>query len=473
MGPLTAVWHWVDDRTGFFKPLSQAAQHPVPAETADLKKGGWMYLFGVGVLTAFIVQVVTGVALATLYIPSTASAYDSLKFITDTATLGSVLRGMHYFGASAMVLFVGLHMIRTYLTGSFKFPRELNWLSGVVLLLLTLGMAFTGQLLRWDDNGVWSLVIAIEQVGRIPIAGQWIGRFLLAGKTVGGATLSRFFAYHVFVIPALIFAVVGLHLYLILHNGISEPPKAGDPVDPKTYRARYHHLVERHGKPYFPDAAWHEIGFGILMIVVILLLAIFIGPPKLTAVPNPAGIDVYPKPDWYFLWYYAALALLKPGFERYFMVLGPLVVFLLFFLVPFISNAGERSPIRRPWAPAIAIGVVLLVGSLWRYGAIAPWTPRFDAKPLTAQQVGASSGPIFNGAQDLYNKGCEYCHGIKGQGGIRGPDLTHIANRLPVSDITSTIATGRGNMPAYINNISPQEMQDIVAFLESMKTTPR
>ncbi len=463
---LKAVGLWIDDRSGISKLVGPALRHPVPPETASLKKG-WMYLFGVGTLVAFILQVVTGIALATLYVPSTASAYDSLQFITDKATLGSVLRGMHFFGASAMVLFIGLHMMRTYLTGSFKFPRELNWLSGVVLLMLTLAMAFTGQLLRWDDNGVWSLVVAIEQVGRLPLLGEPIGRFLLAGKTVGATTLSRFFAYHVFFIPALIFALLGFHLYLVLHNGISEPPKAGDPVDPKTYRARYKHLVERHGKPYFPDAAWHEIGFALLMVVAIMLLAIIVGPPRLSNPPDPAAINAFPKPDWYFLWYFALLALLKPAYENYVIIIGPLVVFLLFFLVPFIANKGERSPLRRPWAPAIAILVVLIFGSLWRYGVIAPWTPHFDAKPLDARQIGATSGPVFDGAQLFYNKGCEYCHAIDGDGGIRGPDLTHIADRVPVPNMIAVIASGRGNMPAYVNNMTPQEMDNIIAFLAS------
>ena len=470
MRPLKAIWLWFDERTGFSKPVGEALRHPVPAETAELKKKGWMYLFGVGALTAFILQVVTGVALATLYIPSTANAYDSLRYISDNATLGSVLRGMHYFGASAMVLFVGLHMMRPFITGSYKFPREMNWLSGVVLLILTMAMAFTGQLLRWDSNGVWSLVIAIEQAGRVPIVGEWIGRFLLAGKTVGGATLSRFFAYHVFAIPALIFALLGLHLYLILHNGISEPPKSGEKVDPKTYRQHYHELVEKDGKPYFPDAAWHEIGFGLLVVVAILLLAIIFGAPKLTTPPNPTEINVYPKPDWYLLWYYALLALLKPSAEDWFIVLAPLIAFALLFLVPFFSNSGDRSPIRRPWAPAISIFVIVMIGALWRYGAVAPWTPRFQSQPLSAQQVGAASGPVFNGAQLFYDKGCEFCHTVHGQGGIRGPNLTDVADRLPVNTITEIIAKGQGNMPAYVNNMSPQDMQDIIAFLEAQKS---
>jgi ubiquinol-cytochrome c reductase cytochrome b subunit len=186
--------------------------------------------------------------------------------------------------------------------------------------------------------------------------------------------------------------------------------------------------------------------------------------------PNPAEIDVFPKPDWYFLWYFALLALLKPNVETYFIVLGPAFVFLLFFAVPFIANKGERSPLRRPWAPAIAVGVVIMIGALWRYGAIAPWTPHFDAQPLNAQQSGATSGPVLEGAQFFYSKGCEYCHTVHGQGGVRGPDLTHVADRLPVTQITAIIASGRGNMPAYVNNLTPDEMQAIVAFLEAQKT---
>ncbi len=466
---LLAVWGWFDERTGIGNLIAPALRHPVPPESASLRRG-WMYLFGIATLASFINQVITGIALATLYVPSTANAYDSLDFITNHATLGSVLRGMHYWGASAMILFVGIHMIRVFLTGSFKFPREVNWMSGVLLLILTVAMGFTGQILRWDQNGVWSIFIAVEQAGRFPLVGAWIGRFLLGGNTVSAATLSRFFAYHVFFIPGLIFAVVGFHLYLVEHNGISELPRIGRPVDKRSYRAWYRQFVEEHGVPYFPDAAWHEIAFAVLLIIAVLLIAIFVGPPPLLAPPDPANVIASPRPDWYLLWYFALLALLRPAFENYFIILAPLFGFGLLFLMPLLPQTIERSPLRRPWAPAIVILVVVGIGGFWHYGSSSPWAPRFDAHPLSMQQIGVSSGPVADGAALFYNAGCEYCHTVDGQGGQRGPDLTHVAERMSSGQIAAWIADGGGNMPAFVNSLTPVQVQDLIAFLESQSS---
>jgi ubiquinol-cytochrome c reductase cytochrome b subunit len=468
---LMALWLWFDERTGISRLIGPFLIHPVPPETATVKIG-WMYVFGVATLTCFIVQVVTGIALATLYVPSTADAYASLQFITDQAAFGSVLRGIHYWGASAMVLFIGIHMIRVFLTGSFKFPREVNWLTGVVLLLFTVAMAFTGQLLRWDQNGVWSLFIAAEQAGRFPVLGNWIGQFILGGKTVGASTLSRFFAYHVFFFPAVLFATVGFHLYLVLHNGVSELPRAGPPIPKERYRAWYHDFMEREGVPYFPEAAWHEIAFAVLLVIVIVALAAVIGPPHLDNPPNPANVNAYPRPDWYLLWYFALLAFLRPSAESWVIILAPLLAFLLLFLIPFLSPSNERRLVRRPWAPAAVIILVIMIGSLWKFGVTAPWSPNFNAQPLTAAQIGTSSGPVASGAQLFYDKGCEFCHTVDGSGGRRGPDLTHVADRLSAGEITEIIANGPGNMPAYVNTLSPTDMESIVAFLEAQGGQP-
>jgi ubiquinol-cytochrome c reductase cytochrome b subunit len=463
---LVRIWEWFDDRTGTGKLLKPLLRHPVPPG-ADSPTKGWFYIFGILTLTAFILQVVTGIALALAYVPSTADAYNTLQFISHD-NFGRVLRGMHYFGASAMIIFITFHMARVFLTGSFKFPREMNWVSGVILLLLTIIMAFTGQLLRWDADGVWTVVVAAEQAGRTPWIGGPIAHFVLAGRNVGAATLSRFFAYHVFFIPAAIFAVVGLHLYLILHNGISEPPEAGRPVDPHSYRAWYKDLVEKYGRPYFPDAAWREMVAAFLLIGTIGLLALIVGPKALGKPPNPVDVNVVPRPDWFLIPYYALLATINPALEAWVIILFPFVFFMVLFLVPFLFNRGERSPWRRPWAVGVVIAGALSVGAFFVIGNQAPWSPRFNTQPLSAQAVGATTPAAARGAQLFYSKGCQYCHAVEGHGGIRGPDLTHAASRLTTTDITERIMVGPGNMPSFRNLLTPDELNDIIAFLQAV-----
>jgi ubiquinol-cytochrome c reductase cytochrome b subunit len=188
---------------------------------------------------------VTGVVLATMFVPSTNSAFQSLSHIQNDALFGHIVRGMHYFGASAMFLFIGIHMLRVFLYASYKYPREINWLSGVVLLILTLAMGFTGQLMRWNQNAIWSVNIAAKQAAHTPFIGGLMSRLIYGGDHLSGLTLTRFFDLHVFVIPATIMAIVGFHLYLVLYNGISEPPKAGAPVNPATYKDQYSFSAKR------------------------------------------------------------------------------------------------------------------------------------------------------------------------------------------------------------------------------------
>lgn len=466
MKRLRLIWPWLDDRIGISETLIPLLKHPVPPGA------NWAYVFGSATLFAFMLQVITGVALALLYQPTSETAYQSLKYITHEAPLGDVLRGIHYFGASAMILLVGIHMIRVYLWAAYKFPREMSWISGVVLLGLTVAMGFTGQLLRWDSNGVWSSIVAAEQAGRIPFIGNWVAHFILAGNTLGGATLSRFFAFHVFLIPALLFGLIGLHIFLVFKNGVSEPPQPGQLVEPKTYRKWYNAMLKEKGVPFWPNAVWRDMFFGLTVVMIILLLAVFVGPPEIGAPPDPANIQSNPRPDWYFLWYFALFAIMPRWLEDYAIVFGPLLAGLVLFLLPVFFNKGERSPLRRPWAIGIVIFVVTMIITLWSEGVKSPWSPDFTTKPLPASVVGEVSPQAHEGASLFYKKGCQFCHAISGHGGHRGPDLTKVAQRLSEEEMTLRIVNGGGNMPAFGAVLSKLELDNLISFLRTRKSKP-
>ena len=453
---------WLDDRSGLVSATRDVLEHPVPPRT------GWWYVFGSATLIAFILQVATGIALATAYVPSSGQAYESLKFISEQAMLGRFLRGMHYFGASAMVLLIGIHVSRTYIMAAYKFPRELNWLTGAVLLLLTLALAFTGQLLRWDQTAVWSVIVGAAQAARAPIIGEQVGRFILAGDTIGGATLSRFFAFHVFFIPAIVFGFIALHLALVLRHGISERTRDGPVVEPRTYRARYASLLRREGVPFWPDAAWRDVVFGAAVTATIVLLALIVGPPDLGPPPDPSLLEAYPRPDWYFLWYFALLALAPNNLESIIIVLGPLLFGAALLVVP-LFNKGARTMRRRPWAPLLVVFIWTTIVIFWIAGERANWSPDFRAKALPAALVASQDPAVITGARLFHEKGCEFCHQIGGYGGRRGPDLSDVAARMRPEELTARITNGGPNMPAYVRTLTPDETRALVQFLSTRK----
>jgi ubiquinol-cytochrome c reductase cytochrome b subunit len=274
----------------------------------------------------------------------------------------------------------------------------------------------------------------------------------------------------VFLVPACIFLFLGIHLFLVMYHGISEPPKPGVLVNRKTYRADYEERMKKHGHPFWPDAMWRDVVFGVATLAVIALCAAFLGPPELGKPPNPASIDADPKPDWYLLWLFAALALMPPKLEDLVILGAPLVIGGVLLIVPLISKSGERSPRRRPWAVAAAVFCVMMVGALWIEGYRSKWSPNFQAEPLSAEVVGATSGPIADGARYFHAKGCLNCHLIDGYGGRRGPDLSHIGSLLTKENLTLRIINGGTNMPAFAGNMSPEELSALVAFLESRTT---
>jgi ubiquinol-cytochrome c reductase cytochrome b subunit len=458
---IKTIWGWIDDRLGLSAQIIPMLTHRVPPDAR------WWYVFGSATLAAFLIQVITGVILSFSYVAAAGEAFNALIYITKDAPFGRFLRGMHYFGASAMVLMIGIHALQVFWFGAYKFPRELNWITGVMLLGLTVGMGFTGQLLRWDQTAIWSVVVGAEQAGRAPLAGSWIARFILGGGNVGGATLSRFFAIHGFVLPALLFAIIGAHLQLVLRNGISEPPRPGSVVDPKTYRQKYEERIEKTGTPFWPDSAWRDVVFAAAMIGGVVLCAWGIGPPVLGRPPDPSIVHADPRPDWYLIWYFSVLALLPPGTENLFMIFAPLLAGAGLLLLPLLFPHGERHFSRRPAGVAGVVMLLVMVGSLWRSGMDSAWVPDLTAAPISKEIVASDDPLVQRGAQLFSSKGCISCHRIGPGGGQRGPDLTDVGDRLTRDQITIRILNGATNMPPYADILKPDELDALVRFLVS------
>src|SRR6266508_1027279 len=211
------VGRWFDDRLQLGKPLAAAMAHPVPHRTAS-----WAYVFGSASLTVLALQVVTGILLALLYVPSAGEAWNSLQALNHQVSAGWFIRALHGWGSNFMLAIVIIHMVQVFLFGAYKFPREFSWILGVFLLLMTLGMAFTGQVLRFDQDAYWGLGIGASIASRVPIIGSAVVKLMLGGPIIAGATLSRFFALHVFVIPGSLMLFVGLHVLLVVKLGINE-----------------------------------------------------------------------------------------------------------------------------------------------------------------------------------------------------------------------------------------------------------
>jgi menaquinol-cytochrome c reductase cytochrome b subunit len=212
------VLAWVDQRTGATGFLTGMLYRKVPKGT------NWFYTLGSATLFAFIVQAVTGVFLAMFYVPSATQAYASIAHINNEVPLGALVHGMHKWGASVMVILVFLHMGRTFFFGAYKYPRELNWVIGVVLLILTMTMAFTGYLLPFDQRSFWASIVGININGTGPVVGPYLSDFLRAGPELGATTLTRFYSIHMLLVPGAIIALIGAHMYLVVKLGTTAPP---------------------------------------------------------------------------------------------------------------------------------------------------------------------------------------------------------------------------------------------------------
>jgi ubiquinol-cytochrome c reductase cytochrome b subunit len=457
---------WIDNRLHLTKLFDATAGHPVPASAAS-----WFYVFGSGTLLCFVIQIITGICLSFVYVPSASDAYASLEYLTFKQPLGWLLRAIHYWGSNFMVAIMTAHMAQVFLFGAFKYPRELTWISGVALLFCTLGMAFTGQVLRFDQDAYWGLGIGAAVMGRVPLIGANLVNLMLGGSIIAGGTLSRFYTLHVFLIPGLLIAVVALHLRLVLTKGINEYPTPGKLVEKGAYDEEYQALLKREGVPFFPNAIGKDLVFAALVTLGILFCALYFGPKGPLGAPDPTLVDTTPRPDFFFLSLFAALGLLPDYLETPIILAGPAVVIVILLALPFISGTGEKSARRRPVAVLSVIVILLALVTLADLGAYSPWSPHMNAwsgDAIPEKFVKGRSPLELQGAVTLQNKQCRNCHSLGGEGGQRGPALDDVATRLTRGQLARQVIQGGGNMPAYGKNLSPAEVAALVAFMRTL-----
>ncbi|MBB5342781.1 cytochrome b N-terminal domain-containing protein [Tunturibacter empetritectus] len=461
------VYNWFEARLGLGAPLIETAEHEVPANTAS-----WWYVFGSAATVILILQILTGVLLALVYAPTASNAWNSLQFLDHNVKLGWFLRAMHGWGSDFMVAIVLIHMVQVFLFGAYKFPRELTWIIGVFLLLLTLGMAFTGQVLRFDQDAYWGLGIGASILSRVPLIGGPLVGLMLGGPIIAGNTLSRFFALHVFVIPGMLLGLVGLHVWMVLRLGINDWPMPGRLVKKSTYQREYHELEKKTGIPFVPDAAWKDAAFAAAIMLAVIACALWFGPFGPSGQPDPTIIETAPKPDYFFLWLYAVLAYLPPALETPVLFIMPVLGIGAMILLPLLSGEGEKHVSRRPAAVLIVSVLAVSLGVFTHLGTYTPWSPIMNAwtsDPIPVAYLHNRTPLEREGALVLQNKQCRNCHSIGGEGGLRGPALDAVAGHMTEDQIIRQVLQGGGNMPAYGNALNPSETTALVKFLTTLR----
>jgi ubiquinol-cytochrome c reductase cytochrome b subunit len=460
------TYDWLERRLQLEGPIKDAVLHPVPKSTAS-----WWYVFGSASLTLLILQIVTGILLALVYVPSAGRAWETLQVLNFQLPLGWFLRAMHGWGSNFMVAVVLIHMCQVFLFGAYKYPRELTWILGVFMLLMTLGMAFTGQVLRFDQDAYWGLGIGVSIMGRVPFVGGSLVHLLMGGPIISGATLTRFFALHVFVIPGTLLFFTAMHVWMVLKLGINEWPVPGRIVRRETYIQEYNHLAHTDGLPFVPGAVWKDLFFSAAILFAVAFCAAVFGPYGPSGVPDPSIIQTVPKPDFFFLWLYTVLSYLPPSMETPFILIVPALAVAFLVALPFVAGVGEKSWWRRPIGVFSVMFIAVCFGVFTHLGTYTPWSPHMDAWSGAVVPVHylENRTPLERqGANVFQQKQCRNCHALGGVGGQRGPELGDVATRLTEDQMIRQVLLGGGNMPAYGSTLSPAETTALVRFLDTM-----
>ncbi len=475
--PRGPFFRWIDRRTGLDSLLRESLDEPIPGGAR------FAYVFGSALLFIFISQVITGVFLALYYVPTADHAHTTVAYITKAVTAGSFLRSVHAYGSSAMVILLLLHVTQTFLYGSYKGRRELLWLSGCVLFVFVFCMAFTGYLLPWDQKAYFATAVGTNIAGEVPLIGAWLKEFMRGGADMGTLTVSRFFVAHVLGVPAAIFALIALHVYLFRKAGAAGPISE-DPFVPKQAT-----------EPFYPRQVIVDAVFALLIILVLALIANF-SPFELGPQANPADTRYLPRPEWYYIPIFQWLKYWPESLSFIGIVVIPGVLAFLFASLPFLDRRMER----RPWKRPIAVGTYTFVFlALFGLGFIsyrsdhsdpgyaaqlagqAKATEEYMHQPFEPEASQASSGGMAaSGGNPLAAKGkgiyesqsCNACHGDAGVGTTAAPKLTGIANRLSQDQLTALLKAPTPKMIAggmTPLNLPGEQMNALVAYVESLK----
>jgi len=432
------ILNWLEERLGAGEAVGKIMHKPL--------RGGARYCFSLGFVNLFLVvnQILTGIFLMMYYVPSPDHAYDSVKFIQNEAAMGNIVRGLHFWGASAMVVFLFLHVLRVYLWGAYKKPRELMWLTGATLFFLVFGFAFTGYLLPWDQKSYWATVVGTNVAGTAPVAGPIMLRVLRGGAEITALTLTRFFAIHTMVLPWTLAAVAGAHMTIL--QFVDHTP----PWDPDRAKVT---------APFYPDQVFKDMVVALAVFTGLMLLA-NLAPAQLEAVADPSDKSYIPRPEWYFYFLFQLLHYFEGRMEVVGTMVLPNLFIVVVMLLPFIDRSPERNPAKRPVAMA-AIGMVL-VGYVALTGIAA-----FEGRPVAPTKAATEGRKLYG------QLGCGSCHAINGVGGKVGPPLDHISARRDrqwlMMHFKDPQRMSPGSVMPKYDYLSQQQLDSLTDYMQGMK----
>jgi ubiquinol-cytochrome c reductase cytochrome b subunit len=406
----------------------------------------WVYVFGGVTLSFFLLQLVTGIALTVFYVPSPEGAYESIQTIDHEVYLGWFLRGLHHWGASGMIVAIGLHMLQVFLYGAYKPPREFLWVAGVALFILVLMFAFTGYLLPWDQKAYWATRVGTSKIGTIPFIGEKLLFLVRGDEEMGAATLTRFFSMHAIIFPWLTAFLIGLHLFILKQIGPAGP---WDEV-----------RAEQNREPFYPRQVIMDAAAIVVSLLIVVGMAVWL-PFPLADEADPSAYDFVAVPDWYFLFYYQLLNYLKgPILEPVGTMLLPVLFYALLFALPFIDRRRVRGPSRRPVVLATGAGFLVIV---------------FVLLGISIKQVSSipTTDPRIVAGNKLYDRfACSACHRIRGEGGTFCPDLSYVGTRRDRDWLIRHFKNPQAfvpdsSMPAF--PLNDEELDHLTAYMLSLK----